>query len=383
MNRWMYHSDGQLYGEVTLLSQDDVRIDDGEKKTSYSHGNLTLTSHQLVWSNKSKSKTNLALPLRYVVLVEEEDGGFMRTDKIILHLSHTPPNAPTGPCSSSDYDYVRIAFKAGGKQQFCAKLQEALSRRQWEVMAGPKPKPAQRKIRTGIGGIQASLENRARQTDKEISKAFQDLDKLMEMAKPMVALANTISRKIREKQGDISDDETVRFKSYLMSLGIDDPVTRDTHGSGHTYFLQLAKEISHILETPLRECGGMITLTDAFVRVNRARGLELLSAEDLLNACHCLEAAKSNLNLHTFETTGVSVIQLSSADVTNEAMIKKTETSVIEAGSLTAEELARAAGVAVVLAKERLLAAEQVGRLCRDDNVQGLRFYPNLFLTKA
>jgi ESCRT-II complex subunit VPS36 len=36
----------------------------------------------------------------------------------------------------------------------------------------------------------------------------------------------------------------------------------------------------------------------------------------------------------------------------------------------------------VVLAKERLLAAEGRGLLCRDDSVEGLRFYPNLFLSK-
>lgn len=67
-----------------------------------------------------------------------------------------------------------------------------------------------------------------------------------------VDLANTISRRIREKQGEITDDETIRFKSYLMSLGIDDPVTRETHGSGQDYFRQLAKEIHRILEQPIR-----------------------------------------------------------------------------------------------------------------------------------
>ena len=56
-------------------------------------------------------------------------------------------------------------------------------------------------------------------------------------------------------------------------------------------------------------------------------------------------------------------------------------TAVVDSGSLTAEELARLSGLAVVLAKERLLAAETVGRLCRDDSIEGLRFYPNLFLS--
>ncbi len=65
-------------------------------------------------------------------------------------------------------------------------------------------------------------------------------------------MANTISRKIREKQGEISDDETVRFKSYLMSLGIGDPVTRAAHGTEEAYYKQLAKEVFRILEAPLQ-----------------------------------------------------------------------------------------------------------------------------------
>ncbi len=127
----------------------------------------------------------------------------------------------------------------------------------------------------------------------------------------------------------------------------------------------------------------MTTLTDAFVRLNRARGLELLSTEDMLNACQCLDKAKSPLRLHEFETTGVKVLQLRTASVCDDFTLRKTEDAVSQTGSLTAEELARVAGIAVVLAKERLLAAETAGRLCRDDSIQGLRFYPNLFLTKT
>lgn len=39
----------------------------------------------------------------------------------------------------------------------------------------------------------------------------------------------------------------------------------------------------------MQECGGMMTLPDVYCRVNRARGLELISPEDLLNACQMLE----------------------------------------------------------------------------------------------
>ncbi len=37
---------------------------------------------------------------------------------------------------------------------------------------------------------------------------------------PQVDLANSISRRIREKQGEISDDETIRFKSYLVRFSV-------------------------------------------------------------------------------------------------------------------------------------------------------------------
>jgi ESCRT-II complex subunit VPS36 len=57
---------------------------------------------------------------------------------------------------------------------------------------------------------------------------------------------------LQARQGDITEDETVRFKAYLMSLGIDDPVTRDVYKSSNEYFEQLAKQLAHILEEPIK-----------------------------------------------------------------------------------------------------------------------------------
>ena len=56
----------------------------------------------------------------------------------------------------------------------------------------------------------------------------------------------------QEKQGEVSDDETVAFKSYLLSLGIDDPVTRETHGSAQSYYRELAKEVCRVLDAPVK-----------------------------------------------------------------------------------------------------------------------------------
>ena len=46
--------------------------------------------------------------------------------------------------------------------------------------------------------------------------------------------------------------QTVQFKSYLLSLGIPDPVTRDSHKSNTKYLSELAKQISSFLAGPLQ-----------------------------------------------------------------------------------------------------------------------------------
>lgn len=51
--------------------------------------------------------------------------------------------------------------------------------------------------------------------------------------------------------------------------------------------------------------------------------------------------------------------------------------------SLSVEELARVLGISLLLAQERLLTAERAGKVCRDESIEGLRFYPNLFMQNA
>lgn len=133
------------------------------------------------------------------------------------------------------------------------------------------------------------------------------------MAKDMVRISRQISTKIKEKQGDITEDETVRFKSYLMSLGIDDPVTRDSYKSDNQYYKSLAKQICDFMQQHVEDVGGMMAMTDVFCRLNRARGLELLSPEDVLNACKLMDRLGLPLKLYQFNS-GVMVLQTSNLD---------------------------------------------------------------------
>lgn len=233
------------------------------------------------------------------------------------------------------------------------------------------------KPRTGIVGIERGIQEKQRVTDASISQAFQDLSKLMAKAKEMVAISQSISNKIKEKQGSITEDETIQFKSYLLSLGIDDPVTRDSFKSNDQYFTNLARQISEVLLTPLEEVGGMMTLTDAYCRINRARGLDLLSPEDLLEACKLMEQLDLPVILRQFDSN-VLVLQLKTCN--DEAIVELTSDYLKENNMVTSSQLAQELGISLTLAHERLLTTEKYGYAVRDDSLNGITFYYNLFL---
>ncbi len=52
-----------------------------------------LTSHRLIWTNRTVIASDLVLPLGLAIFAEEEDGrGILKTEKIALHLSPPPPS---------------------------------------------------------------------------------------------------------------------------------------------------------------------------------------------------------------------------------------------------------------------------------------------------
>lgn len=368
--------------EAHVTHQTGVALYDGNDKTSFENGTATLSTHRLLWRDAFRQSSVLSLPLSLVVFIEEQSSGFAKSAKIVVHLHQGQPGRPAGPSSSSPHNFVRLSFRESGEAEFFRFFQETLQQKRWEqpILPPSQPGASGARHRPGIVGIERSIQQKNKDTDKSISQSFQDLKKLMDKAQEMVSLSKTIVTKIRDKQGDITEDETVKFKSYLLSMGIPDPVTRETHGTGDKYYTELAKQLAAVLETPIKESGGMMTLTDVYCRVNRARGMELLSPEDLLNACEMFEFLRLPVRLRVFDS-GVMVIQ--SKDHSEDKVIKSTAALVEEKSSLTAEELAQQIGLSVILAKERLLLTEKVGGVCRDDTVEGLRFFPNLFLTKT
>ncbi|XP_077558424.1 vacuolar protein sorting 36 isoform X1 [Haemaphysalis longicornis] len=395
MNRFVWSSDNLSSGEVILRQQAGVALYDGERKTPFVGGELMLTSHQVYWTGSEKQRISLHLGL--VVLIEEQSGSWSKSAKIVAHVSPPSDEKHAGVVQSSSFDYVRFSFRSGGASevrrahflrpriicvnlcyfQFYQEMQGALQKKDWLKM--PTVDSRGKRIRAGIVGIERQIQAKHDEADKNISAAFEDLSKLMDMAKEMVALSKSISQKLKEKGSSLTDDETIMFKSHLLSLGISDPVTKSAYGSSNTYHRELAKQLAEVLEQPVRDAGGILAMTDVYCRINRARGLELLSPEDLLNACKVMESLQLPLRLHVFES-GVTVLKLATQN--DENMATETRQLIDEHGSLSAEQLSPLVHIPVILAKERLICAEQRGLACRDDTVEGLRFYPNLFLEK-
>uniref|UniRef100_A0A8C9VMB0 Vacuolar protein-sorting-associated protein 36 n=1 Tax=Scleropages formosus TaxID=113540 RepID=A0A8C9VMB0_SCLFO len=378
MDRFVWSNGLLEMNETLVIQQRGVRLYDGEEKAKLDAGVVLLSTHRLIWRDIKNHECCIAVPLSQIVFFEEQAAGIGKSAKIVVHLHPALPNKDPGPYQHSKFSYIKLSFKEHGQIEFYRRLTEEMTQRRWENTPASQPIPTATGSQTGrtravgIVGIERKLEEKRKETDKNIS----EVRDLGQGAKEMVELSRSIANKIKEKQGDITEDETIRFKSYLLSMGIANPVTRETHGSGTHYHMQLAKQLADMLLAPLQERGGMMALTEVYCLMNRARGMELLSPEDLVNACKMFESLKLPLRLRVFDS-GVMVVQLQSHN--EEEMIASALDNVSEKGSLTSEEFAKLLGLSVLLAKERLLLAEKMGHLCRDDSVEGLRFYPNLF----
>lgn len=400
MNRFEFNQAVLIPEESLVLKEENIKLYDGNEKvrkilkfnsevfqqkssfqTLFEDGELILTSHRLFWGRPgeySRGSSILQLQLKYVKSLDEEIASSMffgKKKRLILRLSDRDRNKMPGPMDYSTADFIKLSGPNGIDQKFIQAINEVLVAKVWQIDTSPKKDSVRLiKTRTGIGGIEKSMQERQKKADENISVAFQDLNKLIQMAKEMVVISKSISVKIRDRQSETTEDETIRFKSALMSLGIDDPVVKDNFQSGTEYLKSLGKEICQTLLDPMTESGGMMTIAEVYCRINRARGLELVSPEDVLNACRLLTGP---IKLRQYPS-GALILQLDNHN--DQQIAEEIEREITEKESFSVEELARYLNISILLAHERLLIAERMGKVCRDESVEGLRFYQNLFI---
>ncbi|KAG6002703.1 hypothetical protein E4U21_002812 [Claviceps maximensis] len=310
---------------------------------------------------------------------------------------------------------IKISFRDGGDKIFHERLKGAITQRKWLLLnAPPVPKgnrngdeddrgnplasaTGSRTKAAGIAGLEQLGLNMHKNNEMLIGSAFEDLEALMSSAKEVVALAERFARQSNGANGGASAEENAILAESATQLGL--ITTKDMVGGGSSeslYLSELSRNLAEFLADDargvLKRAGGIITLVDLWAMFNRARGgVELVSPMEFEKAARLWESLKLPVRLRTFRS-GVMVVQ--SRDCTDETTMK----ALLEwlndlhefppereltwdwrefGRGVTALETAQRFGWSIGVAEEELLMAEEQGALCREEGLEGLKFWKN------
>ncbi|CAO3590678.1 unnamed protein product [Absidia cylindrospora] len=306
--------------------------------------------------------------------------------------SSSAPPAPSSSSSSSlsstnisKYDHsVQLSFRKGGLAQFLTKLNSAITNKAWDSPLSPGSSTSQStnnieqlsyqqqqqpRRAVGLQGIQQRIEKLSTENADSLTDAFQDLDRLMAKANDMVKLAETISGKMNKSAND-QDLSTLR--GYMINLGISNPVTRGTAGS--IYHQELSRELAEFLDKLYTKKENDIRpLTDIYCIFNRARGVALVSPEDLYTACQQFELLKlpyrlRKLSASTSSSSSSGLLVVQSIHMNDDQASKRVLDLVKRRdGHLTALQLADAQQWAIAVALDQLKVKTNKKRLPCDN----------------
>jgi len=370
--------------EIELVRDNDVSLYFGKDKY-LRNGKIVFTTHRLLFEHK---KARLALPLSDVRTMDVKSGMIgLSSPKVKAWLKVRRPKGrplPTGMSLTShsrvlakgppEPGYVMYSFHDSdlGMERICAIVKKAIMSKAWEAQEEEKPKKAEFSTRSaGIRGIIAQQKNKQADEQKTVKAAFKDLDALMDHAQKMVKMAEQFARSQEVKE---NQDE---FDKMMADLGISNPVTKES--AGQAYHQLLARQLAEFLLKPLERNGGMLSLVDVYCLYNRARGTELVSPKDLLDALAIMAKLRLPVKLRKFKS-GVLVAQLASQDEEKRAGKVLELTVSKKTKGIDEMEVCKQLNLSVQLGLEELLAAENQGLICRDSHLSGTRFYPNFFL---
>ncbi|CAL4973481.1 unnamed protein product [Urochloa decumbens] len=392
-------------GEVerNLLPLADLEPEENPRLAPLRGCLLALTSHRLIFLHEP-SRSARGLPLAAVVhaypphrrhshnplrSIFSSSSSSSQHHRIRLQISMPP--------ARSEVVAIVVTCKAD-VDVFFGRLLEAIRARAWEMTpaaapasgapvaegAAPAEDTAIRMPVVGVSGILRMEQESWESAGQNLQDAFQDLNALMSKAKEMMQLAEKMRLKLLTNSSTEpnSNDEEMGSKQdmqdLLLSVGIVSPVTKETAGA--LYHQQLSLQLADFVRIPLDKAGGMMALVDVYCLFNRARGTELISPEDLLQACSLWEKVDVPVMLRKFDS-GVKVIQTkthSDEEVFARILSLAQKPDALQKG-ISPSDAAFTLGIAPALAKEHLLNAENKGLLCRDVSPDGFRFFINLF----
>jgi ESCRT-II complex subunit VPS36 len=314
------------------------------------------------------------------------------------------------PPGTEENESIKLSFRGGGEKIFHERLKGCMTQRKWLLQgAPPVPKPnRQSGLESGLPGSGSStptgervktvgiagLEQRRLEVRKNnelvIGNAFEDLEALMASAKEIVALAESFA----------SNSANGNSESSALANALGLVTTKEMLGGGSNseslYISELSRNLAEFLTDDargvLRKAGGIISLVDLWAMFNRARGgVELVSPLDFEKAARLWEKLRLPVRLRQFRS-GVLVVQ--GSDRTDEKTIKALLIWLSDLHSfppdkelvwdwqvfgrgVTAQNAAERFGWSIGVAEEELEMAEEKGALCREESIEGLKFWEN------
>ncbi|OJD37378.1 vacuolar protein sorting protein [Diplodia corticola] len=327
-----------------------------------------------------------------------------------IHRNESPAPVLSGaPIGDDIPECIKFSFRAGGGPIFFERLKGALLQRKWLLQSAPPiPRPIEsstpsqspgdlpiRNKAVGIGGLERRGIEQRQNNEIMIGSAFEDLEALMTSAKEIIALAEQFASQAN-LNGNGNSEADAALAQSASALGL--VTTKDMLGSGSDtlYISELSRNLAEFLTDDrkgiLKREGGIMSLVDLWAVFNRARGgVELVSPTDFEKAAQMWDKLRLPIRLRRFKS-GLLVVQ--GRDRTDEKTIASllswlqelhTAAPPGEAGwdwetygrGVTAQEAAEWFGWSVGVATEELEMAEEKGVLCREQGLDGIKFWEN------
>ncbi|KAL9004454.1 MAG: hypothetical protein Q9188_002726 [Gyalolechia gomerana] len=341
-------------------------------------------------------------------------------DRLDLQRDRAGPARPESPGPSLDgpafhvdkpAEGIKFSFRVGGEKVFYERLKGAMTQRKWLLQnAPPIPRPQQPSSATpsslldsqpesrpnvvGIAGLERRGLDLRKGNETVIGSAFEDLEALMASAKEVVALAEKFAHRTADK-GSEGDALLVESATALGMVTTKDMLGSNT-GSETLYLSELSRNVAEYLTDDakgiLRKEGGIMSLVDLWAVFNRSRGgVELISPGDFEKAARLWEKLGLPVRLRQFRN-GLLVVQRH--DWTDDKTIAQLlgwlqdlhtlppegesewDWSIFGRG-VTAQQAAVRFGWSIGVASEELEMAEEKGALCREEGVEGIKYWEN------
>ena len=315
--------------------------------------------------------------------------------------------------SFEPHEEVKLAFRAGGEKTFLERLRNALKQRKW-LSQGAPPVPKlenlsygadasdKRQGRVGIAGLERRGLEMRQNNEFVIGNAFEDLAALMASAKEIINLAESLasSNQPNDTGSEVpTSSHTADPNVLLAQLNLTttkDMLSSSKASSNNLYLTELCRSIAEFLTDDrraiLKSAGGVMSLVDLWAVFNRARGgVELVSPSDFEAASQLFDKLTLPVRLRRFRSGLLVVQERSQTDAkTVQTLIDWLQTLKeyppdmevswdwrLWGRGVTAQETAERFGWSIGVASEELEMAEERGALCRENGIEGVKFWQN------